>query len=457
MIFHHSTTLPVPASDLFAWHARPGAFERLTPPWERVRIRERGEGLADGSRVVLEVRMGPFKKLWVARHRDVRENEGFTDIQEEGPFASWKHEHRMIPEGSGSSRLEERIEYELPLGRLGKLLGGRLVRSKLERLFRYRHRVTEQDLRAHLENGRTPPMKIVISGASGLVGSTLLPLLTTGGHQVTRLVRGKEARGEAEVSWDPERGILDPAAFDGAGAVVHLAGENIASGRWTETRKQRIRRSRVEGTRLLAAALSRCENPPEVLVSASAVGFYGNRGGEELTEESAPGEGFLAGVCREWEAATEAARDKGVRVVNLRIGIVLSPAGGALRKLLTPFRMGAGGHVGSGRQYMSWIALDDLVYAILHVMTRTSLSGAVNAVSPNPVTNREFTTVLGKVLSRPTLMPVPAMAARLAFGEMAKELLLASQRVKPTRLLKSGFSFRFSELEDALRHLLGQP
>jgi uncharacterized protein (TIGR01777 family) len=237
-------------------------------------------------------------------------------------------------------------------------------------------------------------------------------------------------------------------------AVVHLAGENIAAGRWTERQKARIRDSRVKGTRLLCDLLARYSPPPKALVCASAVGYYGDRGDEILKEESAPGSDFLFDVCREWEAATQTAVERGIRVVNLRIGVVLSPLGGALAKMLTPFKLGAGGVIGSGRQYMSWIALDDVVRAFHFALTNQSLLGPVNAVAPNPVTNRDFTRTLGRVLSRPTVFPMPAFAARLAFGEMADALLLASTRVEPARLLAGSFIFRYPDLEGALRHLL---
>ena len=298
-------------------------------------------------------------------------------------------------------------------------------------------------------------MNILVTGASGLIGSALVSALTAAGHGVTRLVRSQPKSGEKAVRWDPMAGTIDPRAFEGVDAVVHLAGENIAA-RWTPAQKVKIRDSRVKGTQVLSEALARLASPPKVLVSASAIGYYGDRGTEILTEDSAPGAGFLAEVCRAWEAATEPARQHGMRVVRLRFGIVLSAAGGALPKMLPPFRLGLGGVLGSGQQYMSWIALDDAVGAIQHAVVTDALQGPVNAVAPQAVTNQEFTKTLGKVLGRPTVFPLPAFAARLMFGEMADELLLASARVQPAKLLASGFSFRYPELESALRHLLGQ-
>jgi uncharacterized protein (TIGR01777 family) len=284
----------------------------------------------------------------------------------------------------------------------------------------------------------------------------LLPFLTGGGHRLTRLVRSATTAGAAEIEWNPQAGQLEPGDLEGLDGLVHLAGENIAAGRWTAGQKARIRDSRVNSTRLLSETLAQLSRPPKVLVCASAIGFYGDRGTDLMSEDSPAGGGFLAEVCEAWEAASQPARDAGIRTVLLRIGVVLSPAGGALAKMLLPFRLGAGGVIGTGDQYWSWIGLDDVVGAIHHALISDTLEGAVNAVAPQPVTNREFTKTLGRVLSRPTLVPLPGFAARLALGEMAEALLLASTRVEPARLLASGYTFRHPELEGALRHCLGK-
>jgi uncharacterized protein (TIGR01777 family) len=291
---------------------------------------------------------------------------------------------------------------------------------------------------------------VAISGATGLIGSALVARLRTRNVRVRRLVRTARPGAPDDIVWDPMRGILSPSALEGVDAVVHLAGEPLAH-RWTATRKRAIRESRVRGTELVARTLAALERRPRVLLSGSAIGIYGDRGDEPLDEESALGTDFLAGVAREWEAATAAAVDAGVRVTLLRTGIVLSPNGGALERLLLPFRLGVGGPIGSGRQWMSWIALDDHVRAMEHALTTTSLHGPVNLVSPNPVTNAEFASTLGRVLSRPALVPVPAFALELAYGEMARATILAGQRVLPKSMLRAGFEFAHPTLEQALR------
>ena len=299
-------------------------------------------------------------------------------------------------------------------------------------------------------------MKILVSGSSGLIGSELVAALIEEDHEVVRLVRTKPVDGELRVSWDPESRQLDASLLGGLDAVVHLAGENVATRRWTPAQKKRIRGSRVEGTRFLCETLAQLKNPPKVLVSASAIGYYGDRGDEILDESSPPGSGFLADICRDWEAATRPASDHRIRVVQLRFGIVLSAHGGPLAKMLPPFRFGLGGVVGSGRQYISWIAIEDAMRVIRMALVAENLRGPANAVSPSPVTNREFTKALGHVLHRPTLFPLPAFAAKLVLGEMGKELLLASTRVSPRKLLEAGFEFRHPDLEGALRHVLGK-
>jgi len=296
-------------------------------------------------------------------------------------------------------------------------------------------------------------MNILLTGSSGLIGQALIPVLTGAGHRVACLVRFKPQAGASLVYWNPAGPEIDASKLEGFDAAVHLAGEPV-SGRWTAAKKRAIRDSRVQGTRLLCDALGRLSHRPRVLVAASASGYYGDRGNELLREESAAGSSFLSQVCREWEAATKPAAEQGIRVVNLRVGFVLSRAGGGLAKMLPAFAMGLGGKIGPGTQYLSWIAIDDLAQIILFAITNEKLSGSANAATPNPVMNLEFTKILGRVLARPTLIPMPAFAVRLAFGEMGEELLLASTRMEPARLQNAGYQFRFPQLEGALRHVL---
>lgn len=299
-------------------------------------------------------------------------------------------------------------------------------------------------------------MRILISGASGLIGQPLTAQLEKQGHQIARLVRRPADWAKKEVYWDPEKGSLDksPLVEFAPEAVIHLAGENIASGRWNDTLKAKIRDSRVNGTDILALALASLDPKPKCLIMASATGYYGERGDELLIENAASGHNFLAEVCQAWEASAKPAEDAGIRVVKLRTGVVLSKKGGALKKMLTPFRLGAGGVIGDGRQYLSWITLADMVSAYLFALENENLSGPVNAVSPNPVTNKEFTKALGRALFRPTLFPLPASTARMLFGEMAEELLLASTRAKPGALERAGFTFSHPEIREALKAVL---
>jgi uncharacterized protein (TIGR01777 family) len=448
------SSFDVPVDMLFDWHERPGAFERLTPPWESVSVVAKEGGIKDGARVVLKTRLGPWSTRWALEHRDYKRGRLFRDVMLEGPFPHWDHAHMFTGQPDGSSMLEDRIEYTLPLGALGRAIAGRFVQKKLARMFDYRHHTTAADLEAHSRYPSATAMKILVTGARGLVGSALCPFLTTGGHEVVGLRRA--ARGPTPW-WNPVIGSVDETVLRGADALVHLAGENIAAGRWSARRKAAIRESRVMGTRRLCDFLARSRHRPRVLVAASAIGYYGDRGDSLVDEASECGTGFLPEVCRSWEEATRPLEDAGTRVVHLRIGVVLSPKGGALATMLLPFRLGLGGRISHGRQFVSWIGMDDLIGAIHHCLMDESLAGPVNATAPLPVPQSEFARTLGHVLRRPTFAPLPGFAARLALGEMADALLLASTRVKPTRLEQSGYRFRHSRLEEALRHLLGSP
>lgn len=433
---------------------RRGAFERLAPPWEEPRVVSPFAPPTEGQGVELHVPVLPgVQVVWLSDFTEVREGERFRDIQRTGPFDFFDHTHRFEPKSETSSVMEDRIHYTLPLGRLGDLLGSSLVGKKLAATFAYRHRVLAKDLEVHARSPKGS-LRILVTGSTGLVGRALVSFLESGGHEVHRLTR-RPAGSDREIEFDPDKGAAHPSEMEGFDAVVHLAGDPIAQGRWTEAKKRLIRDSRVPFTRRLSETLGALEKPPAVFISASATGYYGDRGDRILREADPPGEGFLPETCAQWESATEPASSAGIRVVHLRTGLVLTPAGGALTPMLPPFRLGLGGPLGSGRQWWSFIALDDLLYLIHHVLMKDTVRGPVNATSPMPVTNAEFTKVLGRVLNRPAVIPLPGFALELLLGEMTGPLLLASARVNPEKALDSGFAFSYPALESALRHVLG--
>lgn len=453
--FERRASLAVPVEEAFAWHARPGALRRLIPPWQDVRIVAGGRGIEDGSQVELRASIGPLAACWVAEHRGCRPPREFRDVQLRGPMAFWEHVHQFDPSGPDACVLVDRIEYAPPLGRVGRMVDAAWIHGQLDRMFAYRHATTAADLADHARFRDRPRLRVAVSGSSGLIGSVLVPFLTTGGHDVCRLVRGRARADAGELTLPTGSDAADPTPFEGLDAVVHLAGENIASHRWTPEQKRRILTSRVEPTRRLCELLARLQRPPKVLVCASAVGIYGHRGDETVDETSLPGDGFLAEVCRRWEDAASPARDGGIRVVSARFGMVLSGRGGALGPMLRPFRFGLGGPLGDGRQYWSWVSIDDAVGAIHHALMNDDLSGPVNVVSPSAATNREFTQILARVLRRPALCRVPAGALRMLTGQMADDLILGGARVAPSRLEATGYSFRHATLDAALRHVLG--
>ena len=452
--FIRRASINAPADLLFAWHENPAAFGRLEPPFQKVDVLEKTGGIEDGARVTVAIPAGPLKIIWRLAHKDYQEGRQFKDYQIAGPFKSWTHTHSFLPAENNNSVLEDSIEYELPFGALSEIFFGGYIDGELDRLFRYRHSVTAHDLALLNSTKGQREMRIAITGASGLIGKRLCNLLSGQGHEVFKLTRHK-SNDAHEIYWDPMAGTLDPAALEGMDAVVHLAGESVGQV-WTKEIKQRIQESRQKGTTLIAKTIANLQKKPSVFVCASAIGYYGDRGTESLNESSSMGQGFLAGVCRDWEAATQAATNAGIRTVNLRFGVVLSPEGGALKQMLPPFQMGAGGNLGNGRQYFSWISLSDAANIIYFSIQTPSLQGPVNVVSPNPVTNAEFTKALGKVLGRPTIFPVPAMAAKMIFGEMAEEMLLGGAKIFPQKLQQTGYSFQFPDIESALRNELGK-
>jgi hypothetical protein len=404
--------------------------------------------------------LGPLRQRWRAEIVAAEAGSFFRDHQRRGPFTAFEHTHRFETAGPRASVMEDRIRYELPGGALGSLFGSGIARARLESTFAYRHRVLREDLLRHGDEPAEKPLRVLISGTSGLIGRALFAFLSTAGHEVVRLVRDATGRGSAgegaAIVFDPRAGAVRPSELEGFDAVIHLAGAGIADRRWTERRKREIRDSRVIFTRRLSETIGALRHPPRVFISSSAIGIYGDRGDRILRESDPPGADFLSEVGALWEAATEPAEASSIRVVRLRTGIVLTPAGGALKPMLPAFRLGLGGPVGHGTQWWSWIALDDLLYLILHALRSERLAGAVNATSPEAATSRDFASTLGRALGRPAFIPAPAPALRLALGEMAGPLLFASARVAPERALDSGFRFSYPRLETALRHCLGR-
>lgn len=439
-IYERSITLPVPVSRLWEWHGQPGAFERLSPAWQTLQAEDLPERLEAETEARFRLRKGPFSLLWRARIGPVEREVRFVDTQAEGPFAAWRHEHLFRAESGGGSTLTDRVSYRLP-GGLSRIPWIReRAQTELDRLFAFRHARMAADL------ARTPgdlPGRgrvVLVTGSSGLIGGRLVPYLKTLGYTV----RGLSRRGGAPgiFSWNPASGEVDPAALEGVDAVIHLAGENIASGRWTRSRRERILSSRVEGTRTLVEAMAAQAPPPAVLVSASGI--------------DAGGDGFLAEVCRRWEAEAMRATEAGTRVVCLRTAVVLDPMGGALGKMLPAFQMGLGGPIGNGRQGFPWIAIDDLLDIILQAVENPSLSGPIEAVHPDRVDQRTFSRVLAGLLGRPAWVPLPAWVVKLLFGQMGKETLLASHFIEPERLREAGFAYRHPTLQAALAFLLGK-
>ncbi|OBK99831.1 TIGR01777 family protein [Mycobacterium sp. 1245499.0] len=445
----YSSVVDASITDVFDWHSRPGAFARLSPPWQPMRLVTEAASLADG-RATLAL---PGGLRWVAVHQpdgydpprrfvDTIGGDGLATLPARIAMR-WRHIHEFEDLGGNRTRVIDRVETPVP---------GSLLRP----MFDYRHRQLADDLAAHrlaAENGLRPTT-IAITGSSGLVGSALTAFLRTGGHRVVGLVR-RAARGDDERQWNPDD--PDPRLLDGIDVVIHLAGASIA-GRFTEQHRKAIRDSRIEPTRRLAELLGRGEPRPGALISASAIGYYGyDRGEETLTEDSDRGDGFLADVVSDWEQATAPAQQAGVRVVQVRTGIVQSPAGGTLKLMRPLFGAGLGGRLGDGRQWLSWIGIDDLVGVYHRALWDATLSGSVNAVAPQPVRNREYTATLASVLHRPAVLPVPSLGPRLLLGEQgARELATASQRVAPAKLAAAGHRFRDPDLDGALRHLLGR-
>ena len=452
--FIHQSTIDATPEEVYRWHARDGAFDRLSPPWQQVRTVAYDGGLFDGSRRVMKMGPRPVAVTWEAIHRDHVEGRQFVDEQVKGPFKRWVHRHRFEPCAEGKTRLIDEVNYELPLSPVSSWMAGPSTRRMLERLFAFRHRRTAEDLRRHRR--QQAALTVAITGASGMIGAALCAFLETGGPRVIRLVRRRDQVGPDAIYWSPASGELDPADLEGVDAVIHLAGEPVV-GRWTSTKRCAIEESRVQGTRLLADAIAEADGGPRVFLSASAVGYYGDSGDRVLSEDSDSGQGFLAHVCRRWEEATEQARRAGVRTVQMRLGVVLSPRGGALVPMQRASALSFASRLGDGRQYVPWIDLDDVLGAMAFLLNHPTMEGPVNLCAPQPLRNETVMKTIAEVIDRPAVIPVPEAALALAMGQQAAdETVLVSQQVVPRRLLHSGFQFFYPDLFTSVAVHLGQ-
>ncbi|MDJ0623401.1 MAG: TIGR01777 family oxidoreductase [Desulfocapsaceae bacterium] len=450
--FRFRSCFPCGVKELYDWHARPGALERLIPPWEKTTVVRKKGGLDPGGEVEMLMHAGPFPFRWHAHHVENTPGTMFRDIQHRGPFSNWSHTHHF-QEGSNCAFLEDNIEYKLPFHAYIPPAVKKHVEDTLHRTFEHRRRVLTADLKLH-NKLMTRPMKILISGASGVLGRALQPLLTTGGHEVWKLVRRQPDREQNELFWNPQTGEIDELpAFD---AVVHLAGEYIGLGRWTPEKKKIILESRTKGTRLLAATIAGHPDPPAVFLSASAIGYYGDTQSAWVEEGSPSGNDFISEVCRLWEQSAAPAEQAGIRTVLMRIGVSISPGGGALERLLSTSPLGLIRSFGSGKQYISWISLDDTISAIYHAMCTDALEGPLNICAPAPVTNKVFMQILAKATGRPLLFSVPTTLLKAIYGQMASEILLSGCRTSCRKLQDSGFVFRHATLDEALTNMLGK-
>lgn len=453
MIFIKKTTIHTPVEPLFSWHATKGAIQRLTPPWAPMKLLSRNQdGIQTGVQVEFLLSLFKVPVIWEARHIAYQENSLFKDRQIRGPFTRWEHIHQFIPEGPDKTIMVDKVHFELPLRRLSRPFYA-FAKKKIKTMFDYRHRVLKYDLENYQRNVK--PMNILISGASGTIGQALIPLLETSGHKVFQLVRKKDNLSDCQLFWDPYNNILDIEKAGTIDAIINLNGVDISKGKWTAKQKQRILDSRIIPTRFLAQKAAEMTPKPKVFLTASAIGIYGNQPGQ-MTEESSKGELFISDVCRQWEEAALPAQDNGIRTVMLRTGIVLTPAGGALAKMMLPFKMGMGVILSTGTQMMSWISMDDEISAIRFILEHDAVKGPVNLTAPAPVTNREFSSTLAKIFSKKVYFTMPEFFIKLIWGEMGNETLLSSINVHPSKLMDNGFQFQHNTLFQALKHLLGR-
>jgi len=445
------------AEELFAWHQCPAAFQRLMPPWEQVELEHYEGGIQDGVQVTLKSKIGPLSFRWQLKHCDYQAPIQFCDLQMRGPFRYWKHIHGFRSRDEHGSSLRDTVNYALPFGLLGSLLGGRMVRKRLERLFRFRHEVTINDMAHHTDTRYWARQRVLITGGNGLIGRSLAAFLNTQGHDVFILSRSGESRtvGCKGIKWDPSEKKVNIARLEGFDSIIHLAGENLAGGRWTAKRKQELESSRVDVTGFLVDCIRKLEAKPKVFISASGTGYYPQDKEQFFGEDAESGAGFIPQLCEKWEGASSELESMGIRRVILRTGMVVTARGGALAKMLPMIKAGLGGSLGGGKQYWSWIALTDHLRLIECAMLQDAYEGVINAVAPKPIRAGDFTRTLARLLKRPHLLPAPAFGMKLMLGQMADDLLLSSQGVVSNRLEDLEFHHYYPDLEMALRHTLG--
>ena len=459
-IFVHKAKFDANKKQIWDWYNSDGAFRRIMPEWEGIQPINAGR-LVDGDETIFKVKMGPLRQKWVARHHSVVPGESFADRMIKGPFGAWNHHHEFESESGQKTSVIDNVEYKLPLHIFTGWSAGFTVLPRMKQMFEFRSVRVANDLKQIHATAKLPRQRILVSGSTGMIGLQLCAFLEAAGHDVHRLLRPStklpsDVDSNKVVKWNDLTGEILEGDMNGFDSIIHLAGAGIGDKRWSKKRLKLIRDSRIIPTENLAKIVSGLENPPKKMLCSSAIGFYGNRGTEVLDENSNAGNDMLSDLCRDWEDASSAAKNAGINVIHLRTGIVMSPLGGALAKLLLPAKMGAGGPVGGGKQMQSWISLDDEIYAIHHLMMKEDSEGVYNLTAPNPVSQKQFAKTLGKVLRRPAFAPLPGFVIKILFGQMGKKLVLEGQDVRPNRLLESGYEFTHSELESCLRSCLGK-
>ena len=446
-----TTKIAVSRELLLSWHNRSGAFERLLPPWQKAKALKCPESVMEGEEIILIIKKFGLKHSILSKITKVEKNGNFTDEMQSSPFRLWSHNHLFKMEGKNRSVLIDHIHYELPLGTIGKLFFGQAIEKEIKKVFKYRHATIKQDLERDLVKLTAKKLRILIAGGTGLIGTALKPFLEAMGHQVYILSR--KPTGKRDIYWDPDRGEIDRKNLKRIDAVINLAGANIAGARWTKRTKKRIVDSRIKSTKFLCQIILQLEQRPEVLINASGSGYY-PLDQKTHSETDLPGNHFLANLCKNWEQSVERVRESGIRTVAIRLGAVITSKGGALKMMLPAFKLGLGGKIGSGQQHISYIGLDDTIEIIYRIITDQSIMGPINLTVTHSIKQEDFARSIGEKLSRPTILPLPAMVIKAIFGEMGKVMLLGNNSIEPKRLLEANYKFRNNNLKEILDHTL---